>query len=195
MIPLIITKESITIHVGVKYLPIVSITEDLFKTKIRLKAKYIIINKIGENDGNNGCIVISKVVAAVLGIPSIGPIAINKIEAKIIENLGPILDAIVSKVPSPFKQDNIANSGNPTPVIINPSIPIIYSLPIACPKYGGKIKFPAPKNIANSAKPIINISLFLLFILSPPSTMTVLLTIVPFNFMSINKKIQYKTKN
>ena len=52
-----------------------------------------------------------------------GPIAINSIVAKITANLRPILDAMVSKVPSPFVAAIMAKSGSPTPVHTNPIIP------------------------------------------------------------------------
>src|SRR3712207_7383429 len=56
-------------------------------------------------------------------------------------------------------------SGNPTPVTINPKAAIPQELPKLCPNMGGKIKFPAPNNIANNAKPV-NTTSFLLTILS-----------------------------
>ena len=50
---------------------------------------------------------------------------------------------------------------------MKPKNVINQELPERTPKYGGKIKFPAPKNIAKSAKPNVNIStmLFFLFII------------------------------
>ena len=35
-----------------------------------------------------------------------------------------------------------------------------HSVPLSMPRYGGNIKFPAPKNMANSANPVISVSFF-----------------------------------
>ena len=69
---------------------------------------------------------ISKVVAAVLGIANSGPMAKNKIVVRIKVNLVPILFVMRSNVPLPLEQANIANSGSPTQVRINPIIPRRY---------------------------------------------------------------------
>ena len=37
--------------------------------------------------------------------------------------------------------------------------PVNHSVPEVIPKYGGNITFPAPKNIANNAKPVTTTSL------------------------------------
>ena len=39
--------------------------------------------------------------------------------------------------------------------------PTSHSLPLVIPRYGGKMRLPAPKNMAKSAKPIINESFFI----------------------------------
>ena len=52
-------------------------------------------------------------------------------------------------------------SGSPTPVNKNPIPAKNQSFPMAIPKEGGKIRLPAPKNIANKANPKITASLFL----------------------------------
>ena len=119
----------------------------------------------GDILGKNGFIVSSNVVAAVLGIASIGPIAIKSIAVKITENLTPILLERVLKVPSPLEHANIAKSGRPTPVHIKPMIPRINSLPILFPRKAGNIKLPAPKNIENRAKPTTIESFVLFFII------------------------------
>ena len=38
--------------------------------------------------------------------------------------------------------------------------PITQSVPLSMPKNGGKIRFPAPKNMANRASPVIKVSFF-----------------------------------
>ena len=64
---------------------------------------------MGDHVGNNGCIEISNVVAAVLGIANNGPIAKNRTVVRIKVNLLPILFVILSKVPFPLEHANIAS--------------------------------------------------------------------------------------
>ena len=52
-------------------------------------------------------------------------------------------------------------SVSPIPVIKNPPMASGHPLPEITPRYGGKIRFPAPKNIANNANPTTITSLFL----------------------------------
>ena len=48
----------------------------------------------------------------------------------------------------------IPRNGSPTPVIKNPIIAGVRFVPAYCPSSAGKIKFPAPKNNANSIVPM-----------------------------------------
>ena len=84
-------------------------------------------------------------------------------------NFTPILFVIPSKVPLPLEHASIASKGSPTPVRTNPTIPNKYLSPSIFPSAGGKIKFPAPKNIENRAKPTTIESLVLFFICIPLS--------------------------
>lgn len=64
---------------------------------------------------------------------------------------------------SPFLDsatDNIARNGMKTAVRMKPVIAGIKKSPDSIPKYGGKIKFPAPKNNENNIKPKTIIFLF-----------------------------------
>ena len=56
----------------------------------------------------------------------------------------------------------IPNMGIATAVITKPMVTKNQSGPALNPKNGGNIKFPAPKNIENNAKPVISMS-FVLF--------------------------------
>ena len=58
----------------------------------------------------------------------------------------------------------IPNTGNNTAVIKKAAIAAAVLLPAFCPKNGGKIKFPAPKNIEKSIKLTINNCLLVNFI-------------------------------
>ena len=53
--------------------------------------------------------------------------------------------------------------GNTGSVIRNPNAEIPQPLPDIAPRYDGKIKFPAPKKIANRANPTTNMSFVLFF--------------------------------
>ena len=55
-----------------------------------------------------------------------------------------------------------ANNAKPPSAKRNPMKATSQLLPDKTPRYGGKIKFPAPKNIANSANPITITSLKLI---------------------------------
>ena len=83
---------------------------------------------------------------------------------KIRENFGLILlanDCTSSCPDIPIART--PNNGKPTPVNKNPMIAGQRLVPDACHNAGGKIKFPAPKNKANSISPIATISLFEIF--------------------------------
>lgn len=54
--------------------------------------------------------------------------------------------------PPDFATAITPSTGNPTAVTKNPKIVIQVAFPAACPKKGGKIKFPAPKNSENNIK-------------------------------------------
>ena len=66
--------------------------------------------------------------------------------------------------PSNLATTMIPSTGSITAVMIKPSMAVIVTLPALCPKNGGKIKFPAPKNSENNMKLIKIICLFSSFI-------------------------------
>ena len=71
--PFAINAANVSRSIGVKNLPIISTTLFGLTVKINVKAKNIIENITGPIELVNGAILISKVVAPVLGIISIGP--------------------------------------------------------------------------------------------------------------------------
>ncbi len=87
--------------------------------------------------------------------------------ASIIDNVFPLLDKTLLMSPSHLAAANIANKANPTSAIINPLKPNIQCSPDTTPKYGGNIKFPAPKNMANKANPTTTVSTLCFFIKTP----------------------------
>ena len=54
--------------------------------------------------------------------------------------------------PDDFATAITPSTGNPTAVIKNPNIVIQVAFPADCPRKGGNIKFPAPKNNEKSIK-------------------------------------------
>lgn len=60
-----------------------------------------------------------------------------------------------------FVKAKTPNNGSPTPVNKNPIPAKSQSFPMAIPKEGGKIRLPAPKNMANKANPKTTASFFL----------------------------------
>ena len=142
-----------------------SITFVGFTVKINVNKKNITENITGLNPSNIGIILISKVVAAVLGITSIGPRQSIIITSRPTPNFLPALCTTFWKVPA-LSTAFIDKSIIPTSAITNPKKLISQLLPEVTPINGGNIRFPAPKNIENNANPIIKISLFL-FIVTP----------------------------
>ena len=81
------------------------------------------------------------------------------------ENLGEILlnepmYPFLSRAPT-----MTPNKGKPIPVNEKAMIAGQKKRPLSCPRLGGNIRFPAPKNIANKVKPIIQVFLFMLLLL------------------------------
>ncbi|MPM91779.1 hypothetical protein SDC9_138913 [bioreactor metagenome] len=141
-------------------MPIISITFVGLIVNINVKPKNK-TEKITELiEEVSGSILISKVVAAVLGITSIGPRQSIIMTSKVTPNFLPAFPTTSWKEPA-LATAFIDNKIIPTSANTNPKKLIIQLLPDVIPIKGGKIKFPAPKNIEKRAKPIIIISLFL----------------------------------
>ena len=166
--PIIIKNINAINKAGVKYCPMMSTTLDGLIVSTSVNPKNITENTIGLNPLKIGCIPISNVVAPVLGIAKSGPKQIIIAVARISDSVFPALPSTAFISPWHLAAANIASNANPTSAIIKPVNPVIHPLPLTTPRYGGKIKLPAPKNIANSANPTTMMSLFCLFMLKPP---------------------------
>ena len=94
---------------------------------------------------------ISKGTLAARGMPSPGPIEIYIRIVNINENRGLTLLARGCK-PLNLATAITPSTGKATAVIQNPSMANGVLIVAFCPKNGGKIKFPAPKNNENSIK-------------------------------------------
>lgn len=151
--------------IGVKNLPIISITLVGFIVSKSVIEKNITENKTGLKFFASGNILISNVVAPVLGITNIGPRHNIIKNSKVIPNFLPALPITFWRLPA-LEIAIIDNKIIPTSANMKPKKLINQLLPEEIPIYGGNIKFPAPKNIENRANPIIKISLFL-FIINP----------------------------
>ena len=113
--------------------------------------------------GISVCTLISNVTAPVLGIARPGPIQRIHMDRNTLPGISPIFDTTPCGSPLLFRTDaQIASTLRPTSTIKNPMNPTNHALPTSFPKNGGKIRLPAPKNVANKARPIINIVLVLL---------------------------------
>ncbi len=114
--------------------------------------------------GVRGKTPISIVVEPVLGIAKRGPITKTRILQYKLLNLLEIFIEKFSNSPT-FINAKTPSKGKPAAVSKKP-IPDKNQLsPMLYPTEGGNIRFPAPKNIANNAKPSTKIS-FLLFMIN-----------------------------
>ena len=96
---------------------------------------------------------ISKVAAAVRGIATNGPMHSMISNARIVTTTGfTFRPRSVKEVPKSTTA-RTPKKGEIIPVVKKPAIAENHSLPDFKPIKGGKIKFPAPKNMAKRAKP------------------------------------------
>ncbi len=78
---------------------------------------------------------------------------------KIIDNFLPTFPKISLTSPLHLAAAIIDSIAKPTSAKTNPNNPLLQLIPDSSPKNVGNIRFPAPKNIANKAKPITIASL------------------------------------
>ena len=158
-----ITSRAI-IKNGVNTCPTISITFDGLTVSINVSTKNIIvIRRIGVFCPKIGVIPISYVVAPVLGITSSGPTHMMSAKLNRIAGPLPIFSNNFIMSPSHRAIAIIANKAKPASAIVKPANPTNQLGPDIIPKYGGNIKLPAPKNMANRAKPKVRMSLKLPF--------------------------------
>ena len=158
-IPFIIKNPRASKSIGVKNLPIISITFVGLIVNIKVKPKNSTENIAELIFEVSGRTLNSKVVAAVLGITNIGPRQSIIITSKESPKFLPALPTTFWKEPAlatAFIDSNII----PTSAITKPKKLVNQLLPDVIPINGGNIKFPAPKNMEKRAKPIIIMSLF-----------------------------------
>lgn len=101
-----------------------------------------------------GTIAISKVVAALLGTINNGPTQTRTTVLMITDGTFPITPVIPLIFPVPRIIATTVTKAKPTSVKKKHKKPKNQSFPDVIPKYGGKIKLPAPKNIAKTANPM-----------------------------------------
>lgn len=116
--------------------------------------------------GRYGATAISNGTDAARGIPSPGPIERYIKTAKTMAKCFPTYLPSLSS-PSNFATTATPSTGRITAVIRNPVIAKAVLFPAFCPRNGGKIKFPAPKNNEKSIKLTTSLFFLLNFILYP----------------------------
>ena len=150
---------------GVSTAPTISTTADWRMHKNRISAKNRIENTTEDTPLMFGTMAISKVVAAVRGMATMGPM--HRISALMSTAAG-ILPrrAVTASLLPTRRSENTANIARPISAIKYAEKPLSQSGPASTPRYGGKITLPAPKNIANSANPTTITSRTVCFLLS-----------------------------
>ena len=112
-----------------------------------------------------GTMAISKVVAAVRGMATMGPM--HRISALMSTAAGILPRRAVTASLLPTRRSaNTVSIARPMSAIKYAEKPFIQSGPASTPRYGGKMTLPAPKNIANSAKPTTMMSRTVWFLFS-----------------------------
>ena len=141
------------IRKGVRKFPIISTIFDFETDRKNTTTKKIIEKRTALNCGKMGFMPISKVAAAVRGIATNGPIHNIMSNAKMVTINGfTFRPRSVNEVPKSTTVSTPKN-GEIIPVVKKPAIAANHSLPDFSPIKGGKIKLPAPKNMAKRAKP------------------------------------------
>ena len=99
-------------------------------------------------------------VAAVRGSAMIMPV--HKMTAVLSTNPGtrPNEPSTAAFAPPAALSAKMPRQESATSIKMKHKKPITQSVPLSMPKNGGKIRFPAPKNMANKASPVIKVSFF-----------------------------------
>ena len=140
---------------GVRNRPIISTILVFEIDRIRAVPKKRIENQIGEKSGRRGCIPISKVVAPVRGKATSGPIHNMMSSVSSLTRVGcNSTPKSVNCFPT-FDTISTPKKGASIAVIKSPMSAQCHSYPTLIPIKGGKIRLPAPKNIAKRAKPTV----------------------------------------
>lgn len=127
--------------------------------------KTVLLSRLLPIKGNT---LISQVVAAVRGIAKRGPIMTMMTTLRMEPILGQARFEMLSAFPPTLESVSVPSKGSPAPVMTKPMAAISQDEPVFTPTEGGKIIFPAPKNIANSVRPATNVSRSKFFFKSNP---------------------------
>ena len=118
-----------------------------------------------EQSGSRGCTASSNVVAAVRGMLTRGPMqSVIIAVSSMAEGLPSLLNRSEGLLPERNTASR-ASTASPASTTMKHRKPENHFSPVVNPRYGGKIRFPAPKNMANSANP--RTIIFFLFSLLP----------------------------
>ena len=137
---------------GVSTLPTMSTTADSRMHSARMSAKNSTENTTADTPGRFGAMAISNVLADVRGMATMGPTHRMIAHMRISDGTRPTRWSTASPLPT-RSSANMAASASPMSAIKYALNPASHCGPDSMPRYGGKITFPAPKNMENSAKP------------------------------------------
>ena len=142
---------------GVSTLPTMSTTADSRMHSARMSAKNSTENTTADTPGRFGAMAISNVLADVRGMATIGPTHRMIAHMRISAGTRPTRWSTASLLPT-RSSANMAASARPMSAMKYALNPASHAGPDSMPRYGGKITFPAPKNMENRAKPTTMIS-------------------------------------
>ena len=118
----------------------------------RMSAKNSTENTTADTPGRFGAMAISNVLADVRGMATMGPTHKMMAHMRISDGTRPTRWSTASLLPT-RSSANMAASARPISARKYALNPASHCGPDSMPRYGGKITFPAPKNMENSAKP------------------------------------------
>src|SRR5690625_2204841 len=158
IIPLMMRITRMVRSTGVRNFPIIFTTFEEESERIKVSVKKTIDDTNGFVCGKILCTPTSKVVAAVLGMAISGPMLNIHIEAITTLKIGCIRLPTSLKLSPETTTVIMPKKVAKTLVMANPDMEAIHDAPDSNPRIGGKIKFPAPKNMANKANPTMKLS-------------------------------------
>ena len=118
----------------------------------RMSAKNSAENTTADTPGRFGAMAISNVLADVRGMATIGPTHRMIAHMRISAGTRPTRWSTASLLPT-RSSANMAASASPMSAMKYALNPASHAGPDSMPRYGGKITFPAPKNMEKRAKP------------------------------------------
>ena len=155
--PLMMMAARPTSSSGVSTLPTMSTTADSRMHSARMSAKNSTENTTADTAGRFGAMAILNVLADVRGMATMGPTHRMIAHMRTSDGTRPTRWSTASLLPT-RSSANMAASASPISAIKYALNPASHCGPDSMPRYGGKMTFPAPKNMENRAKPTTTMS-------------------------------------